>query len=75
MFSTDAARDRLAPDTVALMTEGLALLDHVPAQKWMWGWTQVACDAVPLFTPGVSQRRNVGAARLCVRDVRGPILS
>lgn len=62
MFGTQEARDRAAPDTVALMTQGLARLDHVPGDVWMWGWTQLACDAAERMAPDVGAARRRGGA-------------
>lgn len=60
VFSEERVRARLAPDTIALMSRGLALLDHVPASEWMWEWTVAACEVQPYMGADVSALAPAG---------------
>jgi len=54
VFSNEtAATSKIAPDTLALMSEALALVDYAPPEKWMWEWEQMACNAIGQMTAEV----------------------
>jgi hypothetical protein len=53
LFLDPGAEGSIAPDTLALMTEGLALLDHVPGTVWMENWIRLACERIAIMTPPV----------------------
>jgi hypothetical protein len=65
VFARDEAAGAIAPDTLTLMTEALALLDHVPGDDWMAEWTRTAAGQIGCMGPEVGAAGGFGARGPC----------